>query len=106
MGGGNRQQRNISLGAEGEPVEVPEQSFSIWINDSPREVSLKVARKVASEEGDTARLHDADRAAAPTSTVRFGSGATPASGCDSPVYPDTKRRSASLRAVEGQVNAG
>ena len=47
---------NVSLGAEGEPVEVPEQSFSIWVNDSPREVSLKVARKIAVEEGDTARL--------------------------------------------------
>lgn len=48
---------NLALGADGKPVDVPDyQSVSIWVGEGPREVSQKVARKVAAEEGDIARL--------------------------------------------------
>jgi hypothetical protein len=47
---------NVSLGARGEPVDVPDQSVSIWLSEGPRTVSLKVARRIAAEEGDVERL--------------------------------------------------
>lgn len=43
------------LGPDGEPID-PDNRFSIWVREGPRVVPLKVARKVAAEEGDIARL--------------------------------------------------
>lgn len=47
---------NLVLGSHGEPVNIPDQSFSLWVSEGPREVPLRVARKVALDEGNTARL--------------------------------------------------
>lgn len=63
---------NLSLGAHGEPVDVPDyQSVSIWISEGPQEVPLKVARKVAAEEGDVARLQFLPEPSAAKVTTRL-----------------------------------
>lgn len=66
---------NVALGSQGEPVKVPEQSVSLWVSEGPREVPLKVARKIALDEGDRERLQmlpeSSDAPDAPVVTTRL-----------------------------------